>query len=283
LRPALAQHLPEYMLPSAWVHLPAWPLTPNGKLDRKALPAPDAQALDHSAYAAPEGDIEATLATLWAELLGIERVGRHDHFFALGGHSLLAVQLIARLRQRLGCAIALAELFAHPVLADFAQVVTHAAPQALTRISVADRQGPLPLSYAQQRLWFLAQLEDQASAAYHIVAGLRITGELDRLALQAALDRIVQRHEALRTSFAEVDGAPVQRIHEAGGFPLASDDLSAHPEPERALQALAARAAQAPFDLANTCCSSPCITSWPMAGRWAGSRTSWACCTKRCA
>ncbi|WP_267110873.1 phosphopantetheine-binding protein, partial [Xanthomonas sacchari] len=117
----------EYMLPAAFVTLPAFPLTPNGKRDRKALPAPDHTALATKPYEAPQGPTEQAIAEVWQDLLGVERVGRHDHFFELGGHSLLAVQLIARLRQSLAVDVPLRELFAHPSLAAFAVQVHTAA------------------------------------------------------------------------------------------------------------------------------------------------------------
>jgi hypothetical protein len=120
LKTHLQSSLPSHMVPAAFVVLESLPLTPNGKLDRKALPAPDADAYATGAYAPPEGQVEAVLAALWSELLGIERVGRHDDFFALGGHSLLAVQVISRLRTILGLEVSLAELFARPLLAEFA-------------------------------------------------------------------------------------------------------------------------------------------------------------------
>jgi amino acid adenylation domain-containing protein/natural product biosynthesis luciferase-like monooxygenase protein len=249
LRSELAQHLPEYMLPVAWVHLPAWPLTAHGKLDRQGLPAPQESGHERPGDVEPQGEIETAIAQLWSELLGIERVGRHDDFFDLGGHSLLAVQLVARLRHTLGREVEVGELFAHPVLAGFAQVVAEAAACELPPIAIVDRHGPLPLSFAQQRLWFLAQLEDQASAAYHMAAALKLVGELDHRALQAALDRVIERHEALRTSFVSVDGSPVQRIHEAEPFTLVIHDLSAHPEAARELQRLVDDEADAPFDL----------------------------------
>ena len=248
LRTHLAERLPEYMVPAAYVRLDALPLTPNGKLDRKTLPAPGTAAHEQ-VYAEPQGDFESSLARLWAELLGLDRVGRHDHFFALGGHSLLAMQLLSRTRHALGRDVALAELFAHPVLADFARIVAQAKPSALPPIALADRQAPLPLSYAQQRLWFLAQLEDQASAAYHVPGGLRLLGALDRTALQSAMDRVVQRHEVLRTSFVLIDGTPMQHIAEARPFPLVVHDLASHPDARSELQRLSEEEATAPFDL----------------------------------
>nr|WP_285442818.1 non-ribosomal peptide synthetase [Burkholderia glumae] len=251
LRERLQASLPAYMVPAAFVWLEALPLTHNGKLDRRALPQPGAQAYASRAYAAPQGATEAMLATLWQALLGVERVGRHDHFFALGGHSLLAVRLISQVRQRLGVELTLGELFAHPVLAALAEAVARAARSRLPAIEPADRAGPLPLSFAQQRLWFLAQVEG-ASAAYHIPGALRLRGRLDDHALRGALDGIVARHEVLRTRFERVRGQAVQRIDEAGrGFALDLHDLSGLPAETREA-ALAERLeaqACAPFDL----------------------------------
>ena len=225
LRRHLSAILPEYMVPAAYVRLDALPLTANGKLDRKALPAPDGAAYAMRGYEAPVGEIEMHLARIWAEVLGLERVGRHDNFFELGGHSLLTVRVISRLRQALGVEVALAELFARPVLADFAEAVREGARTTLPPITAARRDEPLPLSFAQQRLWFLAQMEG-VSQAYHIVRALRLTGELDRGALRRALDRLVARHEALRTTFGDADGQPVQRIAaEDSGFDLQEHDL----------------------------------------------------------
>jgi aryl carrier-like protein len=230
--------------------LDALPLTPNGKLDRRALPAPSDTAFGQHAYEAPEGELESTLASIWSELLGVQRIGRHDDFFALGGHSLLAVQLASRIRARLGCEVALAELFAQPTLAGFAQRVASAHASVLPVIVPAAREGALPLSFAQQRLWFLAQLDARAAAAYAMPGGVRLRGALDVAALQAALDRIVARHEALRTSFASVEGEPVQVIAAPEvGFALTHEDLSGHAAPEAELERLAAEEAGAPFDL----------------------------------
>src|SRR5262249_50712550 len=171
LRQALAESLPEYMLPAAYVRLDALPLTPNGKLDRRALPAPEGEAHGRREYEEPEGEIESTLAEIWSELLQVERVGRNDRFFELGGHSPLAVQLIARVRQRLGLEASLQGLFAQPALRDFALLVSQAQSSGLPELQAGERPEMLPLSFAQQRLWFIAQMDAAAGAAYHMPFG----------------------------------------------------------------------------------------------------------------
>jgi non-ribosomal peptide synthetase component F/aryl carrier-like protein len=252
LRAHLTAGLPEYMVPAAYVALNTLPLTPNGKLDRRALPAPEEKAFGARVYETPQGEIEALLARLWGELLGIERIGRHDDFFALGGHSLLAVQVISRIRTALGLDVPLAELFAQPTLAGFAQRVAAATASALPAIVRAPRLEALPLSFAQQRLWFLAQLDERAGAAYAIPSGVRLKGSLDVAALHAALNRVVARHEALRTCFGMVDGTPVQLIASPEvGFALTQVDLSDHLSPDAELERLTMEEASAPFDLAR--------------------------------
>ncbi|WP_186130523.1 non-ribosomal peptide synthetase, partial [Burkholderia gladioli] len=253
LRTHLESRLPEYMVPTAYIRLDALPLTPNGKLDRKALPAPDANAIATRSYEAPQGEIESAIAEIWQQLLGVTRVGRRDDFFDLGGHSLLAMRLISRVRERLNVALGLSDLFAHPMLGELAAVVAGAAREMPSRIEpravalVGDT--PIPLSFAQQRLWFLAHMEG-ASAAYHIPFGLRLSGKLDRAALQCALDRIVARHEALRTTFAVEAGDPVQRIGDTGtGFALQWHDFTGAENIQDALTTLAREEANAAFDL----------------------------------
>jgi amino acid adenylation domain-containing protein len=249
LREALAASLPDYMVPSQLIWLDALPLTPNGKLDRRALPAPDAIA-STAVYVAPRTPAEQALSRLWSEVLGVERVGLHDNFFDLGGHSLMAVRLTAALRRELGVEVPLADLFAHPVLSRFARVVARAEASALPPIAPRDASEPAPLSFAQQRLWFLDQLDKRASAAYHLPIGVRLSGALDVAPLQRALDRIVQRHEALRTRFELVDGEPVQRVDAPAPFALACHDLSRLADPEQELARHAEAAANEPFDLA---------------------------------
>ncbi|MGF6658423.1 amino acid adenylation domain-containing protein [Paraburkholderia atlantica] len=255
LRAHLVGQLPDYMVPAAFVPLAALPLTANGKLDRRALPAPQDDAYARRGYEAPRGELETVLAQLWAELLGLERVGRHDHFFELGGHSLLAVRLLSRLSQIAGVELSLAMLFARPVLADLAAgvagAVSGAAAQALPAIGAVSRQAPLELSFAQQRLWFLAQL-DKDSARYHVPLGWRLQGRLDRAAWRRSLDQLYARHEALRSVFVDAEEGPRVEILPPGtGLPVLEHDLRERPDAAAALVALCAEEACTPFDLAR--------------------------------
>ncbi|NRF83746.1 amino acid adenylation domain-containing protein, partial [Burkholderia gladioli] len=213
VREHLRRSLPEYMVPAAYVALAALPLTANGKLDRRALPAPDAAAFGQQAYEAPRGELEATLAALWSELLGVARVGRQDNFFALGGHSLLAVRVIGRLRERFGEAATLKTLFEAPSLAAFAQRLALAGPartgasgdggtaRFAPAASAARREAgaAFPLSYVQERLWLIQQRD--GGRAYNMNGALVLDGPLSMAALQAAFDGLVARHETLRTRF----------------------------------------------------------------------------------
>ncbi|MCH5522404.1 condensation domain-containing protein, partial [Pseudomonas syringae] len=254
LREQLSRGLADYMIPSAFVTLARFPQTPSGKLDRRALPAPEDDAYASRVYEAPAGDVEHALAEIWQALLGLERVGRHDHFFELGGHSLLAVQLVSRLRQRFEVEVALRDVFAEPTLQGLARQVANARLSAQTPLTLVDRDLPLPLSWAQQRLWFLDQLDRAAGAAYHIPAGLRLRGRLNRDALQATLDRIVARHETLRTHFALHEGQAIQVIAPATqGFALITHDLRAldSAAQHEAVEQLAREEALAPFDLSS--------------------------------
>jgi amino acid adenylation domain-containing protein len=236
LRAFLKQRLPEHMVPAALVGLEALPLTPNGKVDRRALPSPEgAQAARAHEYVAPRNRVEAQLATMWAELLHVERVGIHDDFFELGGHSLLATQVVSRVRATLGVELSLGTLFTATTVAALAERVGAMGQGATQSIPRASRTGPLPLSFAQQRLWFLEQLQP-GSTVYNVPGVVRLEGSLDAKALQRALDALVQRHEVLRTTFQDGPDGPVQVIADSASCHFEQRDLSHLPEPERDLQ-----------------------------------------------
>ncbi|WP_405750959.1 non-ribosomal peptide synthase/polyketide synthase [Streptomyces sp. NBC_01411] len=211
LREHLRERLPEYMVPSAFVVVDALPLTVNGKLDHRALPAPD---LTPAATArAPRTPHEQILCELFAEVLGVASAGVDDGFFELGGHSLLATRLAARIRATLGVEMPLRTLFEAPTPAGLAAALAAAGP-AQAALVRRERPDVIPLSFAQRRLWFLHQLEG-AGANYHISLAWRLSGELDRRALEAAVADVVARHESLRTVFPAVDGVPHQQVLEA--------------------------------------------------------------------
>ncbi|WP_374336347.1 amino acid adenylation domain-containing protein [Leeia sp.] len=236
LRQHLQAELPDYMVPAAYVHLAQLPLTSNGKLDRAALPQPQWDAPAALELELPRGDDEQRMAALWAEVLGRPQIGRHDHFFALGGHSLLAMRLLTRMQQQWQLEVKPALLFKHPVLAEFTAQVMQAGRQSVPELLPVERQALMPPSYAQQRLWFLAQME-QASQAYHMPMALQLNGKLDAAALQKALQTIVARHEALRTTFQSREGEVFQQVSdEVAGFTLEMQDLRGAADVQQALQ-----------------------------------------------
>ncbi|RFS88732.1 non-ribosomal peptide synthetase [Serratia marcescens] len=244
LRRHLQARLPDYMVPAAYVWLEALPLTGNGKLDKRALPVPQVDACAREAYAPPQGEAENLLAAIWHELLGVERIGRYDHFFELGGHSLMAVRLANRVQQA-GWQLPLQALFASPVLHVLAQALQVAPTQESIPMLPVARDGELPLSFAQQRLWFLTQLEGM-SETYHIPLALRLRGRLDRQALQQGLDALYARHESLRSRFITREDRPQVEILPANGLPLAFHDLRRHPAQA---ETLCRQAATQSFDL----------------------------------
>ncbi|HYW07435.1 MAG TPA: amino acid adenylation domain-containing protein, partial [Longimicrobium sp.] len=234
LRAGLERTLPGFMVPSAFVFLDALPLTPNGKVDRRALPAPaDDGAAD--AYLAPSTPTEEVMAGFWSDVLGVGRVGRGDHFFHRGGHSLLATQLVSRIREALGVELPLRAVFESPVLGALAAEVDRllGAGHATNAPPLVPVMGnDLPLSFAQERLWFVDQMEP-GSPMYNMPAVLRLHGALDVAALGRAFEELVRRHESLRTVFPTVDGEPVQRVLPAGPVPFPSEDVGPLAEAER--------------------------------------------------
>ncbi|HSK03025.1 MAG TPA: amino acid adenylation domain-containing protein, partial [Kofleriaceae bacterium] len=250
LRRHAAQHLPEYMVPAAYVKLAALPVSPNGKLDRGALPAPARDAHVSGAYDPPRGEIEGALARLLGELLGAEAVGRDDDFFELGGHSLLAVRAVSRIRAALGVDLSLRGLLDAPTVAGLAREVARAPTLAAAAAAAAaalprlPRDRPLPPSPVQEGLWFQEQLHP---GVYSELSAIRTAGPLDPDRLRRCLAAIVRRHEALRSVLVARDGAPQVHLLEALPEPLAV----APPTDEAGLAEVARREARRPFDLAR--------------------------------
>ncbi|HEV2757223.1 MAG TPA: amino acid adenylation domain-containing protein, partial [Actinomycetota bacterium] len=253
LRDFAAEVLPAHMVPALYVTMDALPLTPAGKVDRAALPEPGADRPDLGhGYTEPVTETEKTLAEIWSEVLGVERVGRDDNFFELGGHSLLGTQLMSRIRNRFEMEVPLRALFEKPTVGGLAATIDATAPQEMLPLVAADRDEAPLLSFAQQRMWFIDQI-DPASATYNVPIALRLTGPVDPEKLERALAAIVERHETLRTTFTTVRGEPRQVVAGEGRVTLSVIDLAYLDEDERdaaAMKVVEEEAAR-PFDLAT--------------------------------
>jgi amino acid adenylation domain-containing protein len=257
LRGYSKQRLPEYMIPSAFVLLAELPLTPNGKIARDKLPPPVLAGPESgSEHFAPRTATEELLISIWAEVLKVATVGVNQDFFEIGGHSLLATQVVSRVRDCFKVELPLRDLFEEPTIAGLSSCIDaarRAGPSTETEAIVRlDRDLPQPLSFAQQRLWFLDQLEP-GNTAYNIAGGFRLTGALEKIAVSHSLSEIVRRHEVLRTSFPLVNGRPVQSIRAAEAVKLPCHDLQGLTAAEFAAetQRLLKQEAERPFDLAS--------------------------------
>ncbi|XLS29490.1 non-ribosomal peptide synthase/polyketide synthase [Flavobacteriaceae bacterium M23B6Z8] len=240
----LAAKLPDYMVPKVWVFLDEMPLTAHGKIDRKVLPLPDAEILSTANYAPPVTDLEHSLAGIWQDLLGIEKIGIHDNFFELGGHSLLATRLTAKIRKELLLELAIAAVFKHPTISLLAQKLGDTQKGvALPAIQFQERPEKIPLSFSQERLWFIDQL--QGSVEYHIPIVLELQGSLSIDHLRTALQTIVARHEVLRTVIHTESGTGYQKVQSSDSWSLTLRDL----EDERTLESVITDYIAQPFDL----------------------------------
>lgn len=255
LRDHMKKKLPDYMIPSIFMQIEKMPLTPSGKVSRSSLPQPK-RNLAAKEKVAPVTETEKSIATIWADTLGCERVGLNDHFFELGGHSLLAIKVISRIRNVFQTDLPLYTIFEFPQLSDFvtqleAYLVQH---ESLVKESIVPvkREHYMPLSFAQERIWFFEQLR-QGTSMYNISKAFRIRGELDITALKKSCEQLIERHESLRTNFVDLNGLPMQVIHAHQPCPMQQVDLrygdSGHREAE--LKALIAKEEQLPFDLAK--------------------------------
>jgi len=243
----LRTRLPEYMVPTVWVELESMPLTANGKVDKKALLKlqPDT---DTDAYVAPRNPLEAALAAIWCELLGIERVGINDNFLALGGHSLLAARMISLIRKKLGIELSVKELFLYPAIAQLAAYIkSREKTPERPPITKQVRPKHIPLSFHQERLWFIHRLE--GSAHYHIPWVLRLQGDLNVAALEFALRELVNRHEVLRTVIREQEGIGYQHVLDKNSWTLQRMDGSSYAGRPGQLTAAIASCIETPFDL----------------------------------
>jgi tyrocidine synthetase-3 len=212
MRSHLVQSLPEYMIPSSFVPLEEMPLTPNGKINRKALPEPDGSLSTGTEYVAPRNKVEEVLALLWSGVLGVEKVGVLDNFFSLGGHSLKATVMMAKVAKEMGVKVPLRELFRTPTIIGLAQYIQETEKQEYRAIEVVEERNYYPVSAAQKRLYILQQFEEE-TINYNMPNVVEMKGALDKERLENAFKSLIQRHEALRTSFDIVEEDPVQRVH----------------------------------------------------------------------
>ena len=237
LRAHLRACLPEYMVPAAYVYMAHLPLTPNGKLDRKGFPAPAPDAYASGSYEEPRGPIERQLAQVWAEILKVGRVGRHDNFFELGGNSLQAVEVAARFREVHGTRMALRNLFDHPTIAECTAAVAgpDLSPRDDEEIAWGARPTVIPLAHCQRRVWFLGKMAP-SSTAYNAQVAIYLEGALEVATLEFALNDLVRRHEVFRTTFEEIDGELLQRIHAHTPGSIRVHDLGAADAETQALR-----------------------------------------------
>ncbi|WP_212004915.1 non-ribosomal peptide synthase/polyketide synthase [Chitinophaga sp. HK235] len=240
--------LPEYMVPAALIVLDEFPMLANGKIDKKSLPDPDRPTQDDNGFAEPETPIQKGLATIWSDLLEVEKIGLDDDFFALGGHSLLAIRLISAIRKKMQLEVIIGDIFDHPTIRSLATLLesrnTATDTAALIR---QERPANIPLSFSQERLWFIDQLE--GSVHYHLPTVLRLKGKLDKKALARAAQTIINRHEVLRTVIEQGEGQSWQRVQDKDRWQMEVLDGPQYKTDTAGLQTLVEELTARPFDL----------------------------------
>ncbi|WP_324672444.1 non-ribosomal peptide synthetase [Hymenobacter sp. GOD-10R] len=251
IRTLLQRRLPEYMVPAEFIPLGYLPLTSNGKVDRRFLTQrEDRGVINKFNYQAPRNELEQKLATIWQELLVLDKIGIYDNFFELGGHSLLATRVVSAVRKQLAVELVIKDLFVHPTIADLSEYLqAHNKDLVLPAIVAQPRPERIPLSFSQERLWFIDQLE--GSVQYHVPIVLRLRGKLNLSALSAALFGILQRHEVLRTVLREQDGQAYQQVLAHDDWHLTQLDGCVYQADPEAVQLQVQQCISKPFDLAN--------------------------------
>ncbi|MDM8560643.1 amino acid adenylation domain-containing protein [Candidatus Parabeggiatoa sp. HSG14] len=251
-REYLQATLPDYMIPSFFIKLDELPLTPNGKVDKNALPAPTETDIDRTTkYTAPRDDLETQLVHVWQEVLQIETISIFDNFFELGGHSLKAMQMVSKIHQTLGVKIALRDLFGLPTIAELAVQIKTAESSVFSGIEPAPTQADYDLSYAQQRLWLLHKMGGVANVAYNMPSAFIFEEKMDIVALKKAFVTLLERHEALRTAFIEIEGEPKQKIYPHVDFAVNEIDISHEANVDEKAQQLVDKDANIAFDLSK--------------------------------
>jgi acyl carrier protein len=248
----LSDKLPNYMVPALWVEMVAMPLTPNGKVDKKALPEPDSLALVSNAYEAPGNELEAKLVLIWEKILKLDKVGVNDNFFELGGHSLNAIQLTSRLHKLLNIKTDISMIFKYPSIKKLAQALVLEKQSQYNEIKRLQEHKFYKLSHAQKRFWILSRFKD-GNEAYNMYNAFRIEGELNKDAFKRAFNSVIERHEILRTVFEEIDGEPYQKILSVDeyGFKIEEIDLVKNPDAELLIKNYVKEDAKIPFDLVH--------------------------------
>ncbi len=248
LRNFLKKSLPDYMIPSFFIFMESFPLTPNGKIDRKAFPDPDGNVNTGVEYVAPRDEAEEKLAHIWQEVLGVKRIGIHDNFFEFGGQSLKATRVVSRINREFNVVVSLKEIFKYPSIQTLSEVINSSFKTEYKQIEVIPEEDSYEISNAQRRLWLLNQFEKD-SIAYNMPSAFTLEGELNTDALNQAFFFMIERHESLRTVFVTENGEPRQKILKDPGFRIEIIDLGVSIEPEKEVEILAEKDLLTPFNL----------------------------------